>query len=65
MQVCSVRVFSVVKVSSAKKMDCSAQGFLVKAGSLVPASWAKEAQVEVPLIREMNPADLGSLAQAS
>lgn len=69
MQVCLVLVFSAVKVSSAEKVDCLAQAFLVKVGYLVLASLAEEVRVEkkveVPLMQEMNPADLGSLAQAS
>lgn len=69
MQVCLVLVFSAVKVSSATKVDCMAQAFLVKVACLVLASWAGavqvEKKVEVPLVQENSPAALGSLAQAS
>lgn len=69
MQVCLVLVFLAVKVSSAEKVDCLAQACLVKVGYLVLASLAEEVRVEkkveVPLMQQMNPADLGSLAQAS
>lgn len=56
-------------VSLAEKAGCLAQVLLVRVGCLALASWAKEVQVEqkveVPLVQEMNPAELGSLAQAS
>ena len=68
-QVCLALVFLAAKVSLAKKVDCLAQAFLVKVEYLVPACLAEEVQVEkkveVPLMQEMNPVDLGSLAQAS
>lgn len=69
MQVCLVLVFLAAKVSSAEKVDCLAQAFLMKVGYWVPASLAEEVRVEkkveVPLMQERHPTDLGSLAQAS
>lgn len=56
-------------VSLVEKVDCLAQVLLVKEGCLAQASWAKEVQVaqkvEFPLVQELNPAEVESLAQAS
>lgn len=56
-------------VSLAEKVDFLAQGLLVKVGCLALASRAKpvqvEQKVEVPLVQEMNPGELGPLAQPS
>ncbi|RMB95719.1 hypothetical protein DUI87_27832 [Hirundo rustica rustica] len=57
------------RVSLVEKVGCLAQVLLVKVGCLALASWAEEVQVEqkveAPLVQEMNPVELGSLAQAS